>query len=224
MPRTPGEPLALARERLSLIVITDPDCGAGRDLVEVTRLALSGGAPCIQLRAKEASAREMASLARLLLEDTHRAGALFFVNDRVDVALAVGADGVHIGSDDLPLAAARAIVPAGFLVGRSVDTPHEAKVAIEEGADYLGVGPVFATGSKGDAGPLVGLAGVRAVREAAGVTPVVGIGGIEAGNAAEVVGAGADGVAVIAAVMRAENPRVAAERLLDSVRRGRGVR
>jgi thiamine-phosphate diphosphorylase len=210
------------RDRLALIVISDPDCGEGRDLVEVVRAALAGGAPMIQLRAKDASAREMAGLARRLLVETRAAGALFFVNDRVDVALAALADGAHIGADDLPLEAARAIVPPGFLLGRSVDSPAEAAAAARAGADYLGVGPVFATGSKADAGPVVGLEGVRAACEAAGDLPVVGIGGIDAGNAAAVAEAGAAGVAVISAVMRAPDPRAAVERLLEGVRRGRG--
>lgn len=208
------------RERLALIVITDPDCGPGRDPVAVARLALAGGAPAIQLRAKVGTAREMAELSRLLLQETRRSGALLFVNDRVDVALAVGADGAHIGDDDLPLSAARAIAPAGFLLGRSVDSPEEAAAAARGGADYLGVGPVFSTGSKLDTGPVVGLPGVEAVRIAAGDTPVVGIGGIDAGNAGAVATAGADGVAVIGAVMRAGDPRAATAALLEAVRQG----
>lgn len=209
------------RDRLALMVVTDPDCG-GRPLVQVVRHALAGGAPSIQLRAKEATAREMAELASLLLVETRAAGALLFVNDRVDVALAVGADGAHVGTDDLPLAAARAIAPPGFLLGRSVDTAEEAARAVAEGADYLGVGPVYPTGSKADAGAVVGLAGVAAAREAAGKVPLVAIGGIGEGNAREVAAAGADGVAVISAVMRAADARGATERLLAGVRRGLG--
>jgi thiamine-phosphate pyrophosphorylase len=101
-------------ERLRLIVVTDADCGAGRDVADVVRAALRGGAPAIQLRMKDASARETAALARALLAETRAAGALLFVNDRVDVALAVGADGAHVGQDDLPAAAARAITPPAF--------------------------------------------------------------------------------------------------------------
>jgi thiamine-phosphate pyrophosphorylase len=108
----------LAR-RLRLIVVTDPDCGAGRDVVEVVRAALRGGAPAIQLRMKDAAAREMTALARALREETRAAGALLFVNDRVDVALAAGADGAHVGQDDLPVAAARRIAPPGLLIGVS---------------------------------------------------------------------------------------------------------
>jgi thiamine-phosphate pyrophosphorylase len=207
-------------DRLGLIVVTDAACGEGRELVEVVRAALAGGAPAVQLRAKHESTREMTELALRLGEETRRAGALLFINDRLDVALAAGADGVHLGDDDLPLPAARRLAPAGFLIGRSVATPDEAVQAVREGADYLGVGPVFATLSKADAGDAIGAAGVRAVCAAAGGVPVVGIGGIDAGNAGEVAGAGAAGVAVIRAVMLAPDPRAAAAELLRGVRGG----
>jgi thiamine-phosphate pyrophosphorylase len=207
-------------ERLALIVVTDAACGEGRELVEVVRAALSGGAPAVQLRAKHESTREMVELALRLGEETRRAGALLFVNDRLDVALAAGADGVHLGDDDLPLPAARRLAPAEFLVGRSVASPDEAVRAVREGADYLGVGPVFATLSKADAGEAIGAEGVRAVSAAAGGVPVVGIGGIDAGNAGEVAEAGGAGVAVIRALMLAPDPGAAAAALLRSVRGG----
>lgn len=208
--------------RLALTVVSDPNCGPDRSVLEVVRQALTAGAPSIQLRAKEASARAMAELGRALLVETRRAGALLFVNDRVDVALAIGADGAHVGNDDIPLAAARRIVPADFLLGRSVDRVEDVANAIAEGADYLGAGPVYPTGSKLDTGPVMGPGGLKAVCEAAGTVPVVGIGGIDRSNAAEVTGAGAAGVAVIAAVMRAEDPGEAVAALLREVRRGTG--
>jgi thiamine-phosphate pyrophosphorylase len=200
--------------RLSLIVITDAGCTGGRDLVEVVRAALQGGAPAVQVRAKTESARETVELARVLREKTRAAGALLFVNDRVDVALAAGADGAHLGDDDLPLPAARAVVPAGFLLGRSADTVEQAVLAREEGADYVGVGPVYATATKADAGSPVGLSRIAAVSAAVGI-PVVGIGGIDVSNAAEVVRAGAAGVAVIRAVMAAADPSDAVRRFLS---------
>lgn len=208
-------------ERLAVVVITDPDCGPERQVVSVVRTALQGGASAIQLRMKEGSAREMAELGRVLRDDTRQAGALLFVNDRLDVALAIGADGVHLGADDLPVAAARAITPEGFLIGRSVDAAAEVQDALAQGPDYLGAGPVFPTGSKDDAGPVMGVAGLESVVRAAGAVPVVGIGGIDIGRAGEVAGAGAAGVAVIGAVMRAPDPRTAAEGLLRGVRGGR---
>lgn len=201
------------RERLRLIVVTDPDCGPGRGVVEVVRSALRGGAPAVQLRMKDASAREMADVARALLAETRAAGALLFVNDRVDVALAVGADGAHVGQDDLPADQARLITPPGFLLGVSAETVELARQAQADGADYVGVGPVYATGSKADAGDAVG---VERIAEVAGAVriPVVGIGGITMGNAPAVLHAGAAGIAVISAVMRADDPESAVRALL----------
>jgi thiamine-phosphate pyrophosphorylase len=208
-------PEELAR-RLALMVITDARCGEGRALVDVVRAALRGGAPCVQLRAKTESARETVELARALREATREAGALLVVNDRVDVALVAGADGAHVGDDDIPVAAARRIVPPGFLLGRSTETPEQAVRAREDGADYVGVGPVYETASKDDAGLPVGLARVAAVSRAAGI-PAVGIGGIDAANTAEVARAGAAGVAVIRAVMQAPDPAEAVRELLREV-------
>ncbi len=212
-------PEELAR-RLELMVITDARCGEGRELVDVVRAALRGGAPCVQLRAKTESARETVELACALREATREAGALLIVNDRVDVALAAGADGAHVGDDDIPVAAARRIVPPGFLLGRSTETPEQAVRARRDGADYVGVGPVHETASKDDAGLPVGLARVAAVARAAGI-PAVGIGGIDAANAAEVARAGAAGVAVIRAVMQAPDPTEAVRELLRAVRSAR---
>jgi thiamine-phosphate diphosphorylase len=158
-------------------------------------------------------------LARTLLAETRAAGALLWVNDRLDVALAAGVDGVHLGQDDLPVEAARRIVPAGFLVGISAETPELALAAERGGADYVGTGPVYETGSKADAGSAVGCARIARVAAAVHV-PAVGIGGIAAANAGEVVRAGAAGVAVISAVMRAADPEAATRHLLRSIGRG----
>ncbi|HEU0051574.1 MAG TPA: thiamine phosphate synthase [Longimicrobium sp.] len=203
-------------DRLALIVVTDPDCGAGRSVVEVVRAALRGGAPAIQLRAKEMGAREMTELARALIAETRTAGALLFVNDRVDVALAAGADGAHLGDDDLPLAAARRIAPPGFLLGMSADSPEGARAAERDGADYVGVGPVYGTASKADAGDAIGTARIAEVAAAVRI-PVVGIGGIAIGNARPVIEAGAAGVAVISAVVRAADPEAATRALVGEV-------
>jgi thiamine-phosphate pyrophosphorylase len=182
-------------------------------VIDVVRAALRGGAPAIQLRMKDASAREMADAARALLAETRAAGALLFINDRVDVALAVGADGAHVGQDDLPAAAARRIAPPGFLLGVSAETPELARAAQADGADYVGVGPVYATGSKADAGDAVGRGRIAQVAAAARI-PVVGIGGITIDKAPPVFHAGAAGVAVISAVMRADDPEAAVRALL----------
>jgi len=209
----------LAR-RLSLIVITDPDCGAGRSIVDVTRAALRAGAPSIQLRGKDLPAREQVELARALLALTRPAGALLWVNDRLDVALAAGADGVHLGQDDIPLQATRRIVPPGFLVGISAETPELAQAAERGGADYVGTGPVYPTGSKADAGDAVGRERIAEVSRAVRI-PIVAIGGISESNAADVIRAGAAGVAVISAVMRAAEPESATRALLRAATEAR---
>lgn len=210
----------LAR-RLSLIVITDPDCGAGRSILDVARAALRAGVPSIQLRGKSQPAREQVDLARALLALTRPAGALLWVNDRLDVALAAGADGVHLGQDDVPLDAARRIVPANFRIGISAETPELARAAKRGGADYVGTGPVYATGSKADAGDAIGRERIIAVARAVRI-PVVAIGGITASNTADVIRAGASGIAVISAVMRAADPEAAARALLRAVSEARG--
>lgn len=206
-------------ERLALIVITDPDCGPDRSIVDVVRAVLAAGAPAIQLRDKHGDGRSVLELTTALLHETRRTGALLFVNDRVDVALAAGADGAHVGDDDLPVRAVRSIAPEGFVVGRSVDDPASALAAEADGADYVGVGPVYATPSKADAGPVIGLQGVEAVSRAVRV-PVVAIGGVDAGNAEDVAAAGAAGVAVIRAVMAAADPGRATAGLVEAVRLG----
>lgn len=207
-------------DRLSLVVVTDHACGEGRTLVQVVRAALAGGAPAVQLRWKDGTGREMVELGLELLEETRRAGALLFINDRVDVALAIAADGAHIGADDLPVRAAREISPPGFLLGRSADSAEEARQAELDGADYVGVGPIVATPSKTDAAAPIGVAGVRAVREEVGV-PVVAIGGVDESNTAEVVAAGASGIAVIRAVVQAADPEESARVLVREVKSGR---
>jgi thiamine-phosphate pyrophosphorylase len=202
-------------ERLRLVVLTDPDCG-GRAVLDAVRAALRARAPAVQLRGKEMGAREMTALARALLAETRAAGALLFVNDRVDVALAAGADGAHVGQDDLPAAAARRIAPPGFLLGVSAETAELARRAEADGADYVGVGPVYATASKPDAGGAVGVARIAEVAAAVRI-PVVGIGGIDAAGAGPVIRTGAAGVAVIGAVMRAPDPEAATRALLSAV-------
>jgi thiamine-phosphate pyrophosphorylase len=204
--------------RLELIVVTEPDV-PGRSVPEIVAAALRGGARAVQLRWKDGGAREMAELGRELLRETRAADARLFVNDRLDVALAIGADGVHLGQDDLPVRAARELAPPGFLIGVSAETRELARAAWRGGADYVGVGPVFATGSKLDAGEAVGTARVREIAGAVDV-PVVGIGGIGPANAGEVVAVGAAGVAVISAVTRAADPERASAALLEALRRG----
>lgn len=208
------------RRALRVLVVTDAGLTRGRSVVEVARAALSGGAGAVQLRNKGASARELLEVGGALRALTRAAGALLFVNDRLDVALALGADGVHLGPHDLPVAAARAVAPRGFLVGRSADDPEVARLAVLEGADYIGCGTVYPTLTKPDAGGVVGPEGLRSVVEAVPV-PVVGIGGITVERATEVAGSGAAGVAVVGAIMGAEDPAEAVRALRAAFERGK---
>ena len=201
------------RDRLRLIVITDADIAAPRAVVEVVRAALAAGAPAIQLRDKRAGAAELYETARELVTLTRAAGALFFVNDRLDVALAVEADGVHVGPDDIPVGAIRAAVPPGFLVGTSTDDPARASDLVAAGADYVGCGTVYATASKLDAGDVIGLEGLEAVARAVAV-PVIGIGGVTVERSAEIAATSAAGVAVIGAVMGAADVGTAVQGLM----------
>lgn len=205
----------LAR-RLRLYVLTDTRAARGRDLVALVTAALEGGATAIQLRDKETSARAQVDLGRDLRHLTHEAGALFIVNDRVDVACAVEADGVHLGQDDLPAAVARRIMGPGAILGGSAGSLDELARCVQAGVDYLGVGPIYPTPSKADAGTAIGPSGLAALRKAT-ILPIVGIGGIDETNAAPVVRSGADGVAVISAVIAAPDVRGAARRLRATV-------
>jgi len=212
-----GAPRATLAGALRLIVITDRTLAAPRPLLDVVAAALAAGAPAIQLRDKDANGAELLAAARELRRLTHSFGALLLVNDRLDVALAAEADGVHLGPDDLPVAAVRQRVPRSFLVGFSTDDPAAARRAVADGADYLGCGAVFATGSKADAGEVIGLARLDLVARAVAV-PVVAIGGINPARAAEVAGTAAAGVAVISAVMKAQDPGAAVAQLLTPFR------
>jgi len=199
---------------LRLIVITDERLAAPRSLVDVVRAAVEAGAPAIQLRAKDATARETAELGHRLRDVTTRANALLFVNDRFDVALAIDADGVHVGPDDIPVAALRRIAPPGFLIGTSTDEPGEATRLVSEGADYIGCGTVYPTSTKVDAGQTIGLNGLQTVVDAVEV-PVVGIGGVDEHGAREIAEhTTAAGVAAIGAVMRTTDPGRAVSAML----------
>jgi thiamine-phosphate pyrophosphorylase len=153
-------------------------------------------------------------LGRALLPAARASGALLFVNDRLDVALALGADGVHLGPDDVPVAAARRATPDGFLIGASADDPDVARQRVAEGASYIGCGTVYATTTKPDAGDVIGLEGLDRVARAVDV-PVVGIGGITVERSAEVAGTSAAGVAVVSAVMRAPDVGATVRGLLE---------
>jgi thiamine-phosphate pyrophosphorylase len=211
----PGE----LASRLALHVLTDREWSRGRDMLSVAAAALDGGATVIQLRDKTASTRLLIEEGLALRALTRERGALLIVNDRIDVALAVEADGAHVGQDDMPAQLARRLLGPKRILGVSAANIGEAEEAVAGGADYLGVGPIFPSLGKADAGPATG---VHLLTELAQryTTPLVAIGGITAENAPEVVRAGAAGVAVITAVVYAENITAASRQLRLAVERG----
>lgn len=194
-----------------LYVIIDPEMAEGRDEVELGREALAGGARLLQLRDKTRGKGVQFPIAQALRRLCEEHGAPFVVNDHVDLALAVGADGVHVGQKDLPVSVVRRLVPTEMIVGCSTNNPDEARQAEADGADYVSVGRLFPTGSKEDTRPAT-IETLRAVKAALSV-PVCAIGGINEGNIDEVVAGGADMAAVIAAVIAAPDVREAARQL-----------
>ena len=203
-----------------LCVITARSERLRRDHLDIARAALEAGCPMLQLRAKDLSTRELLALGMQLRQLTRDRGALFIVNDRVDIAWAIEADGVHLGEQDLPVAVARRLLGKQAIIGASVITPERAIEAKSGGASYLGVGPIYPTPSKADAGDAIGCAPIGQIKHAAGL-PVLAIGGITRDNVAAVIRAGADGVAVISAVSEADDMAGATSALLDAVRAAR---
>lgn len=200
---------------LRVYLVADPD-QSEHEIVDAVRASVRGGATMVQLRAKRVTDRELIELGERLLEVCAPVGVPLIINDRVDVALAIGAGGVHLGVDDLPLTSARSLAPQPFVIGYSPETDEQATAAEARGASYLGVGPVFGTMSKTDAGEPIGLA-LLAHRATVSRLPTIGIGGIAAANASSVVEAGACGVAVIGAILRSDDPEAAARALREAV-------
>jgi thiamine-phosphate pyrophosphorylase len=200
-----------------LYVITDRQQSAGRSLLTVVEAALRGGARAFQLREKDLPPRDLYPLALEMRQLTQAYGARLLINDRVDVALAVDADGVHLTTTSLPARVARQLLGPNRLLGVSTHNLAEAQVAAEDGSDFLVFGPVFFTPSKAPYGQPVGLDALRAVRAAVRL-PILAIGGIKKANLDQVLAAGADGIAVISAVISADDPRAAAQDLLATLR------
>jgi hydroxymethylpyrimidine kinase/phosphomethylpyrimidine kinase/thiamine-phosphate diphosphorylase len=211
-------------ERIALLeglyVLTGPDLRPDRDSVDVVQAALDGGARIVQLRDKQPLTPALLELARRLSAMARKHGALFIVNDRVDIALAASADGVHLGPDDMPPADARRILGPDAIVGVSVSTVAEA-VSVAPHASYLGVGAIFGTTTKADAGPPVGVERIAEIRAAFPKHPIVAIGGIDERNIAAVAQAGACAAAVVSAVVCAPDMRQATEDLERRFRQAR---
>lgn len=205
-----------------LYLITDRHQTAGRELPAVVAAALAGGATCIQLREKDLSPRQLFDLAQELRMLTRRHGARLLINDRIDVALAVGADGVHLGVNSLPVAAARTILGPDRLIGYSAHDVAESRQAVREGADFITFGPVYHTPSKAAYGAPQGIEPLAAAARGLGV-PVFALGGVKKTSIPEVMVAGCHGVALISAVMAAADPAKAVQELHDELQRNYAV-
>jgi len=205
----------------SLYLITDRKIAGDRNIVDIVRAAIQGGVTVVQMREKTATTSEMIDLGRELHNVTRDANVPLIVNDRVDIALAIQAEGVHVGPpDDMPASLARQLLGPNRILGVSAKSPEIALQAKRDGADYVGVGDVYGTRSKADAGIPIGISGLKAVIEACPL-PVVGIGGIHHGNISAVIEAGADGVSLISAIVGAADPEKAARELRQCIDQGR---
>lgn len=202
----------------SLYVITDSKLSRGRNHRQVIEAAIRGGATLVQYRKKNATTRQMVVEALELCKLCRAYSVPLIVNDRIDVALAVDADGVHVGQDDMPASLARKLIGRDKIMGVSAENVEQALAAIADGADYLGVGAIFATATKPDAGEPIGLAGLERIARVSTI-PIVGIAGINLSNAANVIRAGASGVAVVSAIVGADDVQAAARELRGVVDR-----
>jgi thiamine-phosphate pyrophosphorylase len=196
---------------LRLVAITDDAEDQRSTLVDQVVAAVRGGATSVQVRLKKATPREVVEIARTIVA---RVPVPVIVNDRADIALAAGAAGVHVGEADLPVSAIRRFAPANFIIGASLG--GDAELANAREADYVGIGPLFTTDSKDDAGKAIGIEGFRKLAEASG-RPALAVGGLTAARAAQVMAAGAAGVAVINAIFKAQDPESAARSIADAI-------
>jgi thiamine-phosphate pyrophosphorylase len=199
---------------LRLCLVTDRGLAAGRSVIDVALAAVRGGATMVQLREKNATTRAFVEEARALKAALVPLGVPLAINDRLDVALAVDADGLHVGQDDMPVEAARRLLGPGAFIGLSITAVEQALRPDAAAADYLGVGPIYAQQTKVDAAAPLGLDGLRRIRGLTG-KPVVAIGGLTPDNSAPALAAGADGLAVVSAIVAAADPEAAARRFIS---------
>ncbi|EJJ29339.1 thiamine phosphate synthase [Rhizobium sp. CF142] len=208
----------MKRFDLSLYLVLDPDLCAGIGMVETARLAVAGGATMVQLRDKHGGTARMIDTGLALKEILKGTGASLIVNDDVEAAVAIGADGLHIGQDDMGPAAARAMIGPDMILGLSVETGALAAAIDPAIVDYAGIGPVFATPTKTDHKQPIGFDGLAKLIEAAPV-PTVAIGGLKSEHVASVFAAGADGLAVVSAICGTLDPRAATIRIAEEIRK-----
>ncbi len=204
----------------SLYFVTDRGLSRGRTTQQVVEAALCGGVPCVQLREKTCSTREFITQALSIKDHLKRYNVPLIINDRVDIALAVNADGVHLGQSDMPIETAKAILKDSMIIGISAESLKNAVQAEKDGADYIGVGSIYATSTKTDTASPLGLEGLREIRRSVKI-PLVGIGGLNRENAGEVINNGADGVAVVSAIVAAHDPEKAAGELKKIIEQAR---
>lgn len=197
----------------SLYLVTDRGILGDRDLFKAVEAAIKGGTTIVQLREKDISSLDFYNIAVKLKELVHRYNVPLIINDRLDIALAVDADGLHIGQSDLPIEVARRLLP-GKILGYSVSNVEEALHGQKNGADYLGAGAVYATGSKADAGNPIGVEMVRKIKQSVAL-PVVGIGGIGLSNIEEIKTTGIEGVSIISAILGSPDIEGTSRRLID---------
>ncbi len=198
----------------SLYLVTDRNILRGKDFIPMIEKALAGGVTLVQLREKEADGREFYELAIAIKALTTRFNVPFLINDRLDIALAAESDGVHIGQGDLPLPVVRQLMGPGKIVGYSVSNTEEALYGQEQGADYLGAGPVYSTDTKAVSIPPLGPRGLKEIKEAVSI-PVVGIGGIDLKNIQRVKASGVDGIAVVSGILGSDDPEYAASSMRE---------
>ena len=204
----------------SLYLVTDRGLARGRSTLDIVQAAVYGGVTCVQLREKDCSTLEFIEQALAIKNFLNAREVPLIINDRLDVVLAAGADGVHLGQSDMPLETARKIAGRSMLIGISAESVQDAVEAEKGGADYLGVSPIYATPTKSDTAPPLGLAGLREIRNRVKI-PLVAIGGLNKFNAAEVIRHGADGVAVVSAIVAADDPGTSAmnlKQIIDEAR------
>lgn len=207
------------RSQLAVYFIMGSNNCGKKDPLMVLTDALEGGITCFQFREKGVNAKtgnEKEALALRMKEICQRYRVPFIVNDDLMLALAVEADGIHVGQDDDTIEKIKAVVPADFVVGVSTTSEQEAVEAVAKGADYIGVGPIFTTDTKADAKDPIGLSGITAIRSRVNEIPIVAIGGIQLPDIKPIIQAGADGVSVISAISLADNPQEIAKLMLDA--------
>ncbi len=213
----------MERKELALYLVTDSGLSLGRSLETVVAQAVAGGVTMVQLREKKASTREFYDLAMALKRCLQPYKVPLIINDRLDIALACDAEGLHIGQSDMPYAVTRRLLGKEKIIGLSVESLEDARMADKLDIDYIGISPVFSTPTKTDTAPALGLEGIRAIHEICH-HPSVGIGGINQQNVAAIIQAGADGVAVVSAIMSATDPAEAARELKTIVKEAQDKR